>query len=212
MRGGKPSSSGRSDHRKRKSTFVLRVYRDLPTSRPEISQTGGTRYDSAMDKQTLIAALEFSRNRLNATIDALEKSGQDLGKVLSWRPGPGRAHIGWQLAHCAATHDRYMNVRLKGGQANDPAYCDAFGGGSTPSDSNVPTIPAIRAKLTQNYDAFKAYISGLSPADLDQKVTLPNGTVLTVAEGVLMMVWHESHHQGQIHLTWNLYKAANGVK
>jgi hypothetical protein len=165
-----------------------------------------------MDKQTLIAALDFSRMRLLGTLDAIEKSGQDVNKVLAWRPGPGRAHIGWQFAHCAATHDRYLNIRLKGGNAVDAAYCDAFGGGSTPSDTNVPTAPAIREKLAANLEAFKSYINSLDAEGLARKVTLPNGMIISVAEGALMMVWHESHHQGQIHLTWNLYKAANGVK
>jgi hypothetical protein len=165
-----------------------------------------------MDKQTLIAALDFSRNRLNGTIDAIEKSGQDVQKVLAWRPAPGRAHIGWQLAHCAATHDRYLNVRIKGGQPLDPAFVDAFGGGSTPSDTNIPTIPQIREQLAKYFDNFKAFVAGLSPADLEKKITLPNGNVLSIGEGVLMMVWHEAHHQGQVHLTWNLYKAAHSIK
>jgi len=219
MRQGKPRSSHRHENKKRKSTFVLRVYRELPaphSPKPQDERTSSTsqptRYDAGMDKQTLIAALDFSRNRLNGTIDAIEKSGQDAQKVLSWRPGPARAHIGWQLAHCAATHDRYLNRLLKGGEPEDPAYCDDFGGGSTPSDTNVPTIRAIREKLAKNFEQFKSYIAGLQPADLDRKVTLPNGNTITVGEGALMMMWHEAHHQGQVHLTWNMYKAAHGVK
>jgi hypothetical protein len=27
-----------------------------------------------------------------------------------------------------------------------------------------------------------------------------------------VLAWHEGHHQGQAHLTLNLYKAANGIK
>src|ERR1041384_1349058 len=111
-----------------------------------------------MDRETLIASLEFSRARLLGTLDAIEKSGQDTGKVLAWRPGPGRAHIGWQAMHCAATHDRYLNVRIKGGtQGKDEALGAAFGGGSTPSDTNVPTMAAIRTKLKENYEPFRDY-------------------------------------------------------
>jgi len=165
-----------------------------------------------MDKLTLIAAMDFSRTRLLGSLEAIEKSGQDVNKVLAWRPGPGRAHLGWQFAHCAATHDRYVNVRIKAGLPADAAYCDAFGGGSTPSDANVPTVAQLREKLTTNLEAFKSYVNSLDAAGLERKITLPNGNVISIAESVLMMAWHEAHHQGQIHLTWNLYKEANGVK
>ena len=60
--------------------------------------------------------------------------------MLAWRPGPGRAHIGWQAMHCAATHDRYLNVGLRGGQPRDAALVANFAGGSTPSDQKVPDL------------------------------------------------------------------------
>src|SRR4051794_14141011 len=100
-----------------------------------------------MDRETLIAGLEFSRARLLGILDTIEKSGQDVRKVLAWRPGPGRAHIGWQAIHCAATHDRYVNVALKGGSPKDEQLVANFGGGSTPSDELVPELSDIREKL-----------------------------------------------------------------
>ncbi|HEX5242673.1 MAG TPA: hypothetical protein VFW23_05365, partial [Tepidisphaeraceae bacterium] len=72
-----------------------------------------------MDRNTLLAVLDFSRNRLLGTLETIEKSGQDMSKVLAWRPGPGRAHIGWQAMHCAATHDKYLNVNIKGAKPRD---------------------------------------------------------------------------------------------
>src|SRR5262245_19544682 len=112
-----------------------------------------------MDRETLIAALEFSRARLLGTLDAIEKSGAEVSTVLAWRPGPGRAHIGWQAMHCAATHDRYLNVRIKGGSAKDEALTANFAGGTTPADDKVPTIGEIRAKLEKAYGDLKAYAS-----------------------------------------------------
>ena len=38
---------------------------------------------------------------------------------------------------------------------------------------------------------------------------MPSGR--TVAESIILFAWHEAHHQGQIHLTWNLYKQAHGI-
>lgn len=161
-----------------------------------------------MDLSTLIASLDFTRSRLLATLESIEKSGQDVRNVLAWRPGPARAHIAWQAAHCAATHDRYVNSRLKGGQPLDPQLVEAFAGGSTPSDSNVPTLPEIRDKLAIHLDNLKSY---LQTADLNQVLEFPGGVKRTVAESVILLTWHEAHHQGQIHLTWNCYKATHGI-
>jgi hypothetical protein len=160
-----------------------------------------------MDPQTLVAALDFNRSRLLGILTTIEKSGQDPQKVLAWRPAPGRAHIAWQAIHCAATHDKYLNVTVKGGKPTDEALVANFGGGSTPSDTNVPDLAAIRSALESHYANFRSYVAGISADELVRK--LPNGR--TVGESILLLTWHEAHHQGQIHLTWNLFKQAHGV-
>ncbi|GIW76784.1 MAG: hypothetical protein KatS3mg104_1847 [Phycisphaerae bacterium] len=163
-----------------------------------------------MDKSTLIAGLEFARSRLLATLDDIEKSGQVPDKVLSWRPAPGRAHIGWQAMHCAATHDRYLNVRIKGGQPVDPELVENFAGGSTPSDQRVPSLIQIRSALDKHYTALKSFLQNASQEELD-KVQDFGGVKRSLAESIILLTWHEAHHQGQIHLTWNCYKAAHGL-
>ena len=165
-----------------------------------------------MDRDTLIAQLDFTRSRLLGILDTIEKSGQDAAKVLAWRPGPGRAHIGWQAMHCAATHDRYLNANLKKQAVKDEQVVNNFAGGSTPSDSLVPTLSDIRAKLAANYSAFREFLASLSDDGLAMKFVARDGKERTIGEAALLMAWHEAHHQGQIHLTWNLYKAAHGVK
>ena len=160
------------------------------------------------DLKTIFSGLDFTRDRLMGSLDGIEKSGQDMQTVLGWRPAAGRAHIAWQAMHCAATHDRYVNVRMKGGEPTDPSLCEAYAGGSTPSDSNIPTLAAIREKLVVNFDAFKAF---LSSADLTKVTDFPNNIQRTIAESAILLAWHEAHHQGQIHLTWNMFKAAHGV-
>ena len=168
-----------------------------------------------MDTQTLMAALDFSRNRLLGTLDTIEKTvrerGQDVTKVLAWRPGPGRAHIGWQAMHCAATHDRYLNVALLGKTPKDEALVKNFGGGSTPSDENVPALGAIRDALGDRLGVLKRYVGGLDAAGLARTIPGPSNTQRTVGESITLLAWHEAHHQGQIHLTWNLYKAGHGI-
>jgi len=163
-----------------------------------------------MDKDTLLDGLEFSRTRLLGILETIEKTGQD-GKALAWRPGPGRAHIAWQAMHCAATHDRYLNVGMLQGSAKDEALVANFGGGSTPSDGNVPTLAVIRQKLSATFEPLKKFVSEQSPQSLARQIPAPGGKTRSVAEAILLLAWHEAHHQGQIHLTWNLYKAAHGA-
>ena len=160
------------------------------------------------DLKTILSQLDFTRDRLIGSLDGIAKSGQDVQQVLGWRPGVGRAHIAWQAMHCAATHDKYINVRIKGGEPNDPSLCESFAGGSTPSDSKVPTLASIREKLALNFDVFKTF---LNSADLAKVTDFPNNVQRTTAESAILLAWHEAHHQGQIHLTWNLYMAAHGV-
>lgn len=168
-----------------------------------------------MHTATLIAAIDFSRNRLLGTLDTIEKvareKSHDPAKVLAWRPGPGRAHIAWQATHCAATHDKYVNVVLRGKTPRDAELVTQFGGGSVPSDSNVPPLATIREKLSIALADFKETVASLDAAGLGRLVPGPNNTQRTVAEAIILLTWHEAHHQGQIHLTWNLYKGAHGI-
>ena len=168
-----------------------------------------------MDIPTLTAALDFSRARLLGTLDTIEKialeKGHDLTRVLAWRPGPGRAHLGWQIGHCAATHDKYLNVALLGKTPVDEAFVGRFGGGSTPSDTEIPTLADLRHRLESTFAPFKNHVAGMDATGLARTVPGPNNTRRTVGEAILLMAWHEAHHQGQIHLTWNLYKASHGI-
>ena len=113
--------------------------------------------------------------------------------------------------HCAATHDRYLHVGLLGGSApTDQKLVADFAGGSTPSDDNVPALPAIREELARHYAKLKTYIETLSNSDLDRRMMMGKAE-RGLGESLILMAWHEAHTQGQIHLTWNLYKAAHGL-
>jgi len=149
--------------------------------------------------------------RLLGVLDTIEKSGQDPAKVLAWRPGPGRAHIAWQAMHCAATHDRYLNTGITQGSVKDEALVANFAGGTTPSDSNVPSLAVIRQKLSAAYEPLKKYVSEQTTQSLERQVPGPGGKTRSLGEAITLLTWHESHHQGQVHLTWNLFKASHGV-
>ncbi|MBI1832327.1 MAG: DinB family protein [Planctomycetes bacterium] len=156
----------------------------------------------------LIESLDFNRAKTLAFIDALAKQ-TDVQKVLSWRPGPGRAHIAWQLMHIAATDDRHVHVRMTGGQPQEPKLVERFAGGSTP-DEDVPTLDAIKKYLETQRNELFAHLKKLPDSALTTK---PNEHApWTYKEWLKVLAFHEAHHQGQAHLTFNLYKAAHGIK
>ncbi len=151
---------------------------------------------------------EFNRGRTLAMLDAVEKL-PDPRAALGWRPGPGRAHVGWQLMHVAITEELFATERLLGRPCGFPDLVPRFKGGSTPDD-DVPEPAAIRETLDASRRHLLAAVETFADADLE---TIPEafrdrgwtiGTVLRV------IAWHEPHHQGQAHLTLNLRKAAQG--
>ncbi len=152
----------------------------------------------------LLEVLDFNRQKTLATLDAVAKL-PDPAKALAWRPGPGRAHLAWQLMHIAATDDRHVHVRMTGGDPQEPEYVRRFAGGSTPDD-NIPSLDEIRRYLTAQRKELLAHLQGLDAAMLDKK---PNEQApWTYREWLKVLSWHEAHHQGQAHITLNLCKAA----
>jgi len=150
--------------------------------------------------------LEFGRAKTLATLDAIGKR-PDAATILAWRPGPGRAHIAWQLMHIAATDDRHLGARMRGGDPTEPENVRRFAGGSTPDD-NVPTVDEIRRYLTERRSAMLEHLSKLSAEEFAKK---PNEQApWTYDAWVQVLVWHEAHHQGQAHMALNLYKATHG--
>ena len=157
--------------------------------------------------------LDFIRERTLATLATIEKL-PDPAKGLGWRPGPGRAHIAWQLTHVGITEELFATERLLG---TAPAYADLvprFKGGSTPDD-NIPALSTIRDVLAQSREHLRMTLSQVSEADLATiPPTLPPGLKergFTVAKVLQILPWHEAHHQGQAHITLNLLKASGAA-
>src|SRR5258708_5899163 len=100
-----------------------------------------------MTTSDIVELFEFARKKTNDLLDTVAKL-PDAAAVLGWRPGPGRAHLAWQLMHIAATDDRHLHVRMKGAaEPKQPEYVRRFAGGSTPDDV-IPTLDEIRRYLT----------------------------------------------------------------
>src|SRR5438105_9147798 len=115
----------------------------------------------------LIEVMEFSRQKTLALLDNLAKQ-PNVQSVLGWRPGPGRAHLAWQLMHIAATDDRHVHVRMTGGQPQEAELVRRFAGGSTPDD-NIPTLEEIRKYLTDQRSRVLDYIKKLPDSSLAAK-------------------------------------------
>jgi hypothetical protein len=143
----------------------------------------------------------------------LEKIEQqpDPQKILGWRPGPGRAHIAWQLTHIGITEELFATERLLPG--TKPAFADLvprFRGGSTPDD-DIPPAALIRQILTVSREHLLATISRFGDGDLSQVFQIAKDRQLSLSDVLHILAWHEPHHQGQAHITLNLYKVAQST-
>lgn len=168
--------------------------------------------ENRMSFAVLIDVLNFNRQRTLGFVETLAKQDQ-VAKVLGWRPGSGRAHIAWQLMHIAATDDRHLHVRMHAGpeasQPRNPEYVRRFAGGSTPDD-DIPSLEEIRRYLD---DQRKELLAFLGKLDDRMLATKPNEQATwTYQEWIKVLSWHEAHHQGQAHMTLNLYRAAHNLK
>ena len=128
---------------------------------------------------TLQPVYDFNRQRTLALLDQIDQL-PDPSAALAWRPGSGRAHIGWQLMHV---------------------------GGSTPDD-DVPPSDEIRRVLAEGREHLCDTLAAYGDNRLEEIPAALAERGLTVRQVMFILGWHEPHHQGQAHLTLNLFKAA----
>jgi uncharacterized damage-inducible protein DinB len=155
--------------------------------------------------QSLLAAMQFNRTRTLGLLDKIE-SEPDPQRVLGYRPGPGRAHIAWQLMHIAITEELFATERLTDQKA---AYADLvprFKGGSTPDD-NIPAAATIRQILNESREHLLATLGTFDDSRLDWMPPALAERKLSFLDVLHILAWHEGHHQGQAHITFNLFKA-----
>jgi len=156
--------------------------------------------------QTYIQAIQFNRTKTLATLAEFEKQGA-APEAIGFRPGAGRAHSAWQFMHIAITEEVFATTRLLGTEPSFPELVDRYRGGSMPDDS-IPAIGAIRETLFLAREDLLTTLASFSDQDLE---TIPSAfaqrgwTFRTVLQ---VIAWHEAHHQGQVHLTFNLFKAS----
>lgn len=153
----------------------------------------------------MLDVMELNRTRTLATLDEIAKL-PNAAAVLGWRPGVGRAHIGWQLTHIGITEELTATERMHG---LPPAFAELvprFKFGSVPDD-DIPSVELIRQVLTESRKHVQASFSKLGDSDLE---TIPEWYCergWNIRRILQILIWHEAHHQGQAHITFNLWKA-----
>jgi uncharacterized damage-inducible protein DinB len=157
--------------------------------------------------QIFCRSYEFYRARTLGLLDTIEKMPNSQ-PVLGWRPDAGRAHIAWQTMHIAITEELFASERLAPHKAGKwTELWPRFRGGSTPDD-DIPPITVIRQILNES----RAHLLETLGEYTDERLTeIPHALAaraLTVQQVLYLLGWHEAHHQGQAHITLNLYKAA----
>jgi uncharacterized damage-inducible protein DinB len=156
--------------------------------------------------EQFIKCYEFNRTRTLDLLSNLEKLSNPRA-ALAWRPGAGRAHIGWQLVHIGVTEDIFASERLghKPGKVAD--LWPRFRGGSTPDD-DVPAADTIRRVLAESRTSLLDTLASYDDSRLGEIPEALKQRNWTVHTALSVISWHEAHHQGQAHITLNLFKAA----
>ncbi len=154
--------------------------------------------------QTIAKSYPFNRERTLGLLDKISEQ-PDPQAVLAWRPGPGRAHIGWQLMHIGITEELFATERLM--PEKPAAFTELwprFRGGSTPDD-DVPDAATIRRVLTESREHLLDTLSHYGDERLGEIPPALAARKLTVLDVLYIIGWHEGHHQGQAHITLNLF-------
>ncbi len=143
------------------------------------------------------------------TLKLFDRIVSENQSALGWRPGPGRAHLAWQFMHIAVTEEIFATERLN--PDSPPRYSELwprFRGGSTPDDI-IPSASEIRSVLTESRVHLLETLAGYDDSRLEEIPESLKERGWNVRTVLNVIGWHESHHQGQAHLTYNLFKAAN---
>ncbi len=157
--------------------------------------------------ETCLSQWEMNRTKTVAKLDEIAKLPNPQ-LVLGWRPGPGRAHIAWQLVHIGITEELFATERLIGTAPGYAELVPRFRGGSTPDD-NIPTLDRVRDVLDASRTHLLQTVSTFQDSDLSIIPPAMKERGLNIAQILQLLAWHEAHHQGQVHLTLNLWKASN---
>jgi uncharacterized damage-inducible protein DinB len=122
---------------------------------------------------------------------------------VAWQPVPQVASIGWNLQHLGEMLDLYLaQVFGRGPQVQrQPLFTMRSG---SRDDGRYRDLEAIAGYHRQVRPAYRAFLAGLTVADLDRVIEHPGWEPITVAWAVGHIAEHESYHLGKVTLLRNL--------
>tara|TARA_E500000305_G_scaffold111420_4_gene123893 strand:- start:320759 stop:321391 length:633 start_codon:yes stop_codon:yes gene_type:complete len=186
---------------------VDREVYDLKKNFTTASHFRAKRYSENMSIQiaTLVELLKFNRIMTLKTIDEIS-SLTDPQSALAFRPGPGRAHIAWQFMHTAITEELFATDRLRKTDSKLSDLFSLYEKGSTAVDE-IPSLDVIKNTLSQSRENLLETIQLIPEADLELVPAGLQERGWSYEMALKILCWHETHHQGQAHLTLNSWKA-----
>ncbi len=155
----------------------------------------------------LISCLDMNLNRVVAQVESVS-GNPEMKEFLSWRIAPERAHAAWQWTHIAVTEELFACHRLVKApeRSKHSDYWDRFRGGSTPSDTDIPTFETILTLLKENHETLRQTLMTFTDEDLDIHQSTVRDTTHTLRNWLQIMIYHSAHHHGQVHAMLNVYK------
>ncbi|MFP6752650.1 MAG: DinB family protein [Pirellulaceae bacterium] len=160
--------------------------------------------------EVLVESFTFNRSRVLTLLDDIDQL-ENPAEALGWRPGEGRAHIAWQLMHLGISEEIFATEWLVASDESPHRESwSRFRGGSTPDDE-IPSSGEIRTVLADGRQQLVDALAGYDDSQLDDTIWHhPRMKVDLSLLNILHIIgYHEGHHQGQAHITLNLYKASN---
>jgi uncharacterized damage-inducible protein DinB len=97
-------------------------------------------------------------------------------------------------------------VRLERGEPTIGDLVETYRGGSVPQDGEIPDVEEIRRVLADSRARLIETVSTLNGDDLERVPEPLRERGWTIARVLDVIGWHEPHHQGQAHLTLNLWE------
>ena len=155
--------------------------------------------------QSLLEQHKFIRNRLVKLLYEIQSSGHK--DALAWMMpfGKGRAHIAWQMMHCAATIEKYLHVKLENAEPEDQKLVENYAGGSIPNPHDKTSVESIVKNLDKTILPYYDFFNHLDPSRIGEHP--PGSPDRTYREILYLLNFHEASHEGQCRIIWNSYKA-----
>jgi hypothetical protein len=125
---------------------------------------------------------------------------------VGWQPVPQVASVGWNLQHLAEMLDHYLAHVFGQGPPVSKSPLVTMRSGSQ-DDGRFRDVQAIAAYHRQVRPAYRTFLAGLTPADLDRVIDRQGRQPITYAWAVGHIAEHESYHIGKCTLLRNLLAA-----